>query len=528
MNPTDEEIRSFDTIAKVAAFCNMPADVLDELCNVTGVVKEDHPRAVAEITRADFDAIMPSARLGEGDARGPLSLGQVAKVRLLHTITMYSVVERPAEIKRNEEDRINHVRALAIAQAGDTQVGSTSGVVATTIAVPTVAGVVSKTSLNILDQSKAGEVQTLSTSEVATAFDKYHLAFGGQLTDATRKTPLPAHEPSVDQLTAMSAQLKLDSCWADFATWGPYSDRSRKEREFHATAFDAEGHLQKLRLYGPSSYESWECCFTILTNVLIMLGCVGATDLHSYLDVIKSFHLRFGPSCWGLLYQADYRGRGEYMTRLHRQGVAELRVATAIGPQAEALCWFKTDTQWTCCFNKLARDTDYWTNNFREPAVMVASKAASQLTFLGEDTRVAAAPFGVEMPTRAGDDGSTAAASSARRLSNPPPPSQSGKRRRDEEKKKDKQDLSEVADGRYVKNRRGSDICRNFNEGTCPGTQSGPCPTDLVRRHQCWDCLGNHAAGSSRCSGSTASRGRKVYGKGSTGRGGEGGRRGRG
>ena len=49
-----------------------------------------------------------------------------------------------------------------------------------------------------------------------------------------------------------------------------------------------------------------------------------------------------------------------------------------------------------------------------------------------------------------------------------------------------------MEDGVYVRNRKGKDLCKKFNQGSCNSSHKGNiiCPNDQNRRHQCSKCLG--------------------------------------
>ena len=86
------------------------------------------------------------------------------------------------------------------------------------------------TKLTVIDQTNETTVVTLSDTEVAVRLERHHTSHGGEANSTKRIIPLAASEPTIDQLSAMSANLKLGSCWAGFSMFGPYGDRVKKDR----------------------------------------------------------------------------------------------------------------------------------------------------------------------------------------------------------------------------------------------------------------------------------------------------------
>ena len=154
---------------------------------------------------------------------------------------------------------------------------------------------------------------------------------------SVRRLPASA-EPTIDQLSAMSANLELGSCWADFAMFGSYGDRTKKDRE----------------LFG----------LTVGTK---------STSLDMYISRVRDFATRYGPSCWAMLHQADHRGRVEQIPRTKRQGAIGHAKALLVSQTAADNCWHDAAQPWPSCFLTLADDTKFWMREFMEPPVPIAS-----------------------------------------------------------------------------------------------------------------------------------------------------------
>ena len=158
-------------------------------------------------------------------------------------------------------------------------------------------------------------------------------------------------------MTALSAALVSGACWEDFSAFGPYGERSKREREFSALTMNAEGRLAKTKLFGPSTFNGWLAAWRAYRTAMIMRSAVKSTSLDSYEDLIRRSSLRFGQSAWGLLYQADRRARLEQLERIKRDGELLYEQAKVVGQAAVASCPFDPHICLPYCFKTLARDT---------------------------------------------------------------------------------------------------------------------------------------------------------------------------
>jgi len=217
--------------------------------------------------------------------------------------------------------------------------------------------------------------------------------------------------------------------------------------------------------------------------------------------------------------------RLEQFERILRRG--ELQLAAAQLPQGSPSD-FDPNQPWEWVFQQAAeREQAFWTDEFERPAVLVKTKADRMVDHLGADAAVDGA-----QSNRAGSSHENARSQQ-----------QQGSRGIDRSRstpKAAKAFVHNTVGDKYITNRAGKDLCRNYQVGDCKDTTKGVggaplCGRDNSLAHQCELCLGHHPAapheGKPCPVGSTAGRetraadrakGGKAKGKGSKGKGGKG------
>jgi len=505
--PTAVEIASFDTIHKVCVWCGVDDPTELALAEVVGLAstETEHPRVLGVTSVADYGAVVAAVRIGVGDSALPPSLIQKGKMTLVHFVCQLVAGTRLTTAKQEAHDLAAHQRALDLASVAQLGTGSTPTVGAgqQSGAVQIGAQMVRKTSMKVLDQHNEQDIQSLSSTDLAAMFETYHTAMGGSSQDPMRERPLAEIEPTSDQLTALNASLHAGSCWVDFSPFGPYGERSKREREFTALVLNAEGKLTRTKLFGPATFEGWLNAWKVFKTAMIMCGASRSTSLDVYEDGIRRAALRYGQSAWGLLYQADHRARLEHLERVKRDAELLHAQAVAAGPAAAAICPYNPQMPWPYCFRMLANDSEFWRNQFTEPALLIAAKVSRQDAYLEGDAVIASQPFGIDMPLAGTGSASSAHADA---------PSKRGAKRQADDAPQKKNTHHKVTDGKFTHNRAGFPLCADFNAGTCDReTQAGKgtsqrCAKDKHSVHQCHNCLGKHPASSNMCQGNTTEK----------------------
>ena len=489
--PSDAEIVTFDTLEKVAAWIGVDAKVVDALVALLGFKDSSaHPRTLGNVSEADFEAVLGALQIDQA----PPSLVAKTHCNMIHTISCFVAGTKLTRVAQDAKDTADRAHMIALAAATGTTVVGTTPTPKATAGPPT-----KKIKLSILDQVLESEVVALDAEGIQDKFMEYHIAMGGDRTAPILISPLPEFEPSADQISALTAQLTLGSCWVDFATWTPYNDRTRRRDSFRALVLNVDGQLVHAELKGPNTFEQWLDCWHVFRVAMLM--CKGASQpvLEAYANWIRKLAQRYGHECWGLLYQADHRGRLEHLERLRRRGSVsyQMAVQAAAGQQNQVVQHaFNPNRPWDYCFDQLIADKEFWQEQHTEGALMIRAKVSAESKFIDGDAVTGSTSSGSHDVASQG-----AIAAAAKFLAKPSVPKPAAR---------DNRRGHSVADGKFTSNRSGAKLCPGFNEGTCTQmvkkNNSWFCAVDNRNVHQCNKCLGTHPAGSPLCQGNTTDR----------------------
>jgi len=505
--PTKAELVLLDTVTKVTTHIGIEEALYKELYATVGITDADntHPGIIGNIEAADYDTVIASIQI----ATVAPTLIQSSQLKLFYKLCAMAsgYMQHPED--KAIEDQALHDHALAMAKAGGAVLAAPG------VALAKAPPLAKKLKLTVLDQCMETEITALSDGDITAKFVAYHTAMGGVPNAPKLITPLPEQEPSGDQISALDATLKLNSCWVDFASWVPFGDRARRREPFRAMTLGPDGKLTMSELRGPGNFDSWLACFLVFKVAMVMCNAINISSLDGYINHIKKLAGLYGSETWGLLYQADHRARLEQIDRIRRQGALLYEAAVRnAGPGAVVVHDFDPNRPWIYCFEQLVADNMFWQDQFLNPAIMIKAKITEQSRFIDDDAHI---------------EGSSGARSSGlQRGDAAPPPLQ--RERATPKRRPDKQKQNNVSNGLYTTNRAGTKLCTKFNEGTCTDLvavgQAWLCPLDKRSVHQCAKCLSpHHGASSSSCQGSTADSQRAPRfprggkGRGSKGRG---------
>ena len=187
---------------------------------------------------------------------------------------------------------------------------------------------------------------------------------------------------------------------------------------------------------------------------MLLLDACDAERLDNYAETVRGFVTQFGDESWFLIAQADARMRSEQMERLRRQ----LRSSPEFG--------YTEANPWSAVFMAASKDHEYWTRELCTPATLFLARHKKE--------------------QRGRDEEDAAAASPSKRPKKNTRASRRGYVGEDHSEKD--------ADGTYLKNRRGVEICKNFNQNRCGNSTSAQSKCKAKRSHQCNRCLGPHQA----------------------------------
>jgi hypothetical protein len=151
--------------------------------------------------------------------------------------------------------------------------------------------------------------------------------------------------------------------------------------------------------------------------------------------------------CWGVLYQADVRCRGEHMETLHHAHLHKHNNDITAGLPTT----YNSTMPWDAVWAEATKDSDWWKTEFELPAMRIKFERAPPAKVLADTTGTYEPPF--QRPSRP---------------ANPKAKPQA------------------------------ADLCRDFNKGKCSPTGSSQCGKRPSSTHKCTHC-GSHKHGATEC-----------------------------
>ena len=440
MDPTETELQAVNNLTAAFDWAGVPADVRVSLGQALG--EPQLVRDIVFVSRTDWDTVVATIK-GEG----PPPVGS-AGPRAARDLTPI------------DRARLEMFRRACMLRAGckpDTP-GSTAGHIAPGAAAMLPASVATSPTASrklklsaLVDQTLDAELQPLEQAEIRAMYDEYVRRYGD--------TPSPEAEPTSDQLAAVK-QLLLSNCnpYVDFSVFGPRGHRLLRKMMFATVTLNAAGEWARRELPGPPTFEEWFNVFRCYRTTFLLLEAASAERLDGYCEHIRQFHLKFGRQCWDIIYMADTRMRGEEFERLRRK----LHASPAHG--------YREAAPWSSVFAQAVKEDSFWTNEVVTPATLRLSQSRSN-------------PIPDSPPRNPGGPGRVEPGSASDR--------KGAKRKRYEG------DDQSQHDGKiYTHNRRGTEVCKLWNDGKCGGDkpQSKCAAKPKPRSHQCNLCLGPHQA----------------------------------
>ena len=323
----------------------------------------------------------------------------------------------------------------------------------------------------VINQADDHEIEAMDSTAISRAYATYQNKVGG--------FPPDDEELSQEQLATLNHLLQSGRTpYVDMAIWGPFQHRIQKKIKMKGMRFTASGEITTVELYGPPDFEAWRECYSVFRTGCIMFDAIAPARLDQYEKVIRKYAERYGKSCWPIIYQADVRARLEQTERLRRQGQDASDTAAASGHTHP----FNAAKPWDWVWKELSMDMQFWHREIEEPCILYLTKTANMQQMIDDD-----AP--VEQPS----------ASAGHKA---PPRTVSNEDIRRAPKRAKGPDIREHKvgdDGLLTHNRRGIELCRNFQTGNCEGSDPrGFCKQNSKRRHQCAKCLSD-LHGAHRC-----------------------------
>jgi hypothetical protein len=336
---------------------------VQSLCAFMQASPDEHYRSIAMLTPADwatatvdikFNGVKPSIVL-----RGKIALFHVTARRLCN-LEPWPQTALPAQMVGNLPPPLPNTNQML---AGPARIN-----------LPV---------LNIgkvLDQRMSDEVTFLEATDV--------LVMNARYIQVMETPPPTSKSVTREQLTALKFTMEQGRViYADFAIFGKHQTRRARAMAFKGLIITAGGTLHNTEILGPATLELWKESYDCLFTALIMLDAVRRPQLAAYRAKICLLHAQYGPQCWALLYQADVRCRSELMDTLRYQLQAKHNATLAQGlPSA-----FDDTRPWDGVWAAAVLNTEFWDEEFKHWALMIATKSARTADVVENDAAIASA-----------------------------------------------------------------------------------------------------------------------------------------
>ena len=454
---------------------------------------------IAAVTKAEFEDELANFKVA--DKRPSLAVrtrakqtGHAARVFGGTEYSIYQVQER-AEAEAAHAAKLLELKAQAEVETAKAAATAAAATTAPPPVAATPAPVGRTVRLkDIVDVCRHDEAVVIAASAMDDARQHYRKMMHG---------PVPqADMPTAEQLTALQVLLKEGVAPAvDFGIWGPYAGRIMRALTFRGMILGDDLSLRNHGMKGPPTFEHWSACWAVFQAAMIILDACDPPHLVAYARHIQNFSRTYGPACWALIYQAEWRFRREQMQRMREDETDLKKAALQAGGNTE----FNADRPWNTVFQKAVGMYAYWHENVETHALMIVSSARSTTHFLDGDSAIAGSA-GDHIATQQApyvDIGIPAQAPAHTKPTRPPPSNTNP-----QPKKKTKPTpVHNVVNGQHTTNRRGAPLCAAFQAGNCAGCD---------KRHQCNKRLSIHH-GSAQCPQTAApppTRKQKGKGKG--------------
>lgn len=296
----------------------------------------------------------------------------------------------------------------------------------------------------ILDQKLTEEITYLPLPEIVKYEHNYQRIM--------EEPPTPATKPTSEQLTALHYVISsMRVPYVELNLFGPFGSRTLRKIKLTALIMVPGGDFRTVEILGPSDIATWEQSYAVLRSALIMLSAVRRPALDRYSRKIQYLSEQWGEICWGVLYQADTRCRGELMETIHHQHLLDHNNAVTAGTPSN----YNATMPWDAVWSEATKDPEWWKTEFEMPAMKIKFERAPPSRVLA-DAELSVRPVSNQRPTQ------------------PAKPKPKAKAK--------------------------AEACRDFNSGKCSTSSDGMCPRGNGAIHKCSQC-GSPSHGRNDCGG---------------------------
>lgn len=299
-----------------------------------------------------------------------------------------------------------------------------------------------------------------------------------------------------EQLSAVAAKVAMDEApYTDFSVFGPYGKRLQRLMSCRAQIF-IDNELVTKTIQGPSSFEQWRRCFKVFRGIALKLRFSKQGPLEDYEEGFRQLAQSF-PKHWGHLVVVGDQMRSE------RWGVIRERLENlwALGQYPTGL---SPERPWEAVLSYTAysfgQDRDWWFARVDKPCLQAptAGGAAAQAAVVEGDIVVAEFEHRQGLQRSSGNSGQRSSVNNSGAGGSSGGNTGRGSRNQRKfenwcERKEVAAEEGRRADGRYIKDNDGRELCFNWNR-SMTGCSAGACTANPKRGHLCEWCLEPHRA----------------------------------
>jgi len=359
MIPSTEDYAMITDVFSLCEWAGVPSEqdeqdnsILRSLLDFLGMPPQQHFRAFAQVSAADFTAELSSWKL-EGDRSPGLIVKGAAELAHMTARRLCGLDPWPDNQAEVAALRQKLENAESQAQAS---IGKAPPVVIAAPMAGTGGRLVNTPIIKlcqVLDQKLDSEITFMTDDEQQAALEIY--------IKVMEIAPHPDITPTPDQLSAIHYIMSQKRApYADMSVYGPHGQRALRRQKLTGKQFDSDGNLITVELYGPCNLTAWLASYAVLGTSLIMLKAVKRAHLDAYREFIIELHNTFGDRYWVLLYQADVRMRQEWMDACRRGLIGQHQQMISMGGYTS----FDPEQPWDMVWTEAVKADKFWQKEF--------------------------------------------------------------------------------------------------------------------------------------------------------------------
>ena len=183
---------------------------------------------------------------------------------------------------------------------------------------------------SVVDPSLDYDLPATTTEEAEACIARYERTHG-KLTQQVAK-------PTTAQVTGVLTLLKAQRApFVDFKLFTPWGKSTQDQMRMLGWVQNGPT-WQQAQMSGPANFETWEPCYRVWRNAMLMADASRVGALDAYGDYIRSRCAQF-PKWWSVIHKADHDMRSHQWAQ-HRAGIqAQVAAGTYRGEHGPARPW---------------------------------------------------------------------------------------------------------------------------------------------------------------------------------------------